>query len=123
MKIFYQGFSTKSYEASGGDFVTLNLDAIDDDLLNQIFTVKGERVNMPDWGTRIPLLTFELNDVYSQQVIREDLTSVFNADPRVELVALDIITATDDHGLIAACKINYIEFQVTKDLNIEITSQ
>lgn len=123
MKIFYQGFSTKNYAASGSQFITYNLAVVNEDLLNHIFTVRGERVNMPDWGTRIPLLQFELNDPYTQQVITEDLTAVFAADPRVELVALDIITAKDNYGLIASCKINYVEFQVVQDLNIEITSQ
>jgi phage baseplate assembly protein W len=123
MKIFYQGFSTRTYADSGTEFIRLNIDVINEDLLNHIFTIKGERVHMPDWGTRIPLLQFELNDPYTQQVITEDLTAVFSADPRVELVALDIITAKDSYALIASCKVNYLEFQVTQDLNIEITSQ
>ena len=123
MKIVYQGFSTRNYAATGGDFVIFNVNAVNEDLLNNIFTIKGERINMPDWGTRIPLLQFELNDPYTQQVITDDLTAVFAADPRVELLALDIITAKDSYALIASCKINYIEFNVVQDLNIEITSQ
>lgn len=123
MKIFYQGFNTGSYEATGGDFAQLNIDVINQDLLNHIFTTPGERVNMPDWGTRIPLLVFELNDDYASQVIREDLNKVFNADPRVSLEALDIITAKNNYGLIASCRVYYKDFMVSQDLNIEITSQ
>ena len=120
---FYKGFSTRRYRDSGGAFDLYNIEVVNEDLLNEIFTIKGERAMMPDFGTRIPLLQFELNDPATQKIIIDDLTQVFNNDPRVELVALDILPALDTYAIIAVAKLNYIEFHVTKDLRIVVTSR
>lgn len=120
---FYKGFSTRSYHDQGGSFEVFNVRCIEEDLMNEIFTTRGERVMMPSFGTRIPLLVFELNDPESQNVMREDLTTVFNNDPRVKLLALDVLPAIDKNALVAIAKLNYIEFNVTKDLRIEVNSR
>lgn len=119
---FYRGFSTRRYEESGGSFALYNVDLIEEDLFNELFTVKGERVEMPDFGTRIPLLTFEPNDTQAADVLQEDVTTVISNDPRVELVACDIISDVDVHRLICVAKVRYKEFNVVKDLRIEIGS-
>lgn len=119
---FYKGFSTRGYEESGGNFSVYNLECVSEDLLNEIFTIKGERLYMLDYGTRIPLLTFELNDTYTHDIIREDLTQVFNNDPRVELLELNIYPDYDRYLLAAIAKVRYLEFNVTQDLRIEIRS-
>jgi phage baseplate assembly protein W len=123
IKRFYKGFNTRDYENSGGNFEIYNVKCVEADLLNEIFTVKGDRLMMPDFGTRIPLMVFEINDVYSQDIIREDLIQVFKNDPRVSLVELDIIALEETNVLVAIAKINYIEFNVTSDLRITINSQ
>lgn len=120
---FYKGFSTRWYEDAGASFANFNLDCVTEDLLNEIFTIKGERIMMPEFGTRIPLLTFEINDIYVQDVIREDIESVINGDPRVELISLAILPDYDRYALVAIATIRYIEFNVTKDLRIEVTSK
>lgn len=78
---------------------------------------------MPDYGTRIPLLVFELNDTYTHDVVREDLTTVFKHDPRVKIVALNVLPDYDRNVLAAIATINYLEFQVTQDLRIEVKSR
>ena len=120
---FYKGFSTRNYHDSGGDFELYNVALVEEDLLNHIFTVKGERVMMPEFGTRIPMMVFEPNDAQSQAIIEEDLKNVFNYDPRVSLKKLTIIPNEDKNTIIAIATLNYIEFDVTKDLHIEIRSQ
>ena len=123
LKKFYVGFSTRNYEDQGGKFDVYNVDCIRQDLLNAIFTTRGQRVEMPEYGTRIPLMTFEPNDQQSIDVIRQDLLTVFSQEPRVQLIALDVIPAKNLNALVAVAKVSYLEFNVTQDLYIEINSQ
>jgi len=117
---FYKGFTTRNYE-DGGAFSIYNIDCVEEDLLNEIFTARGDRLRMVDsFGTRIPITTFEISDPTTHQVIRSDLEQVFNRDPRVSLVDLQVIPADDRHALLAIAKLNYIELNVTKNLQIEI---
>lgn len=120
---FYKGFSTRNYHDKGGPFEVYNVACVEEDLLNEIFTVKGERLHMPEFGTRIPLMVFELNDPEAANIIREDLTEVFKHEPRVTLLNLDILPATDANALVAIAKLNYLEFAVTRDLRIVVHSR
>lgn len=123
-KQYYKGFSTKKYEEQGGGFDIYNVECVEEDLLNEIFTNRGEMIRHVDtFGTRILIMPFEINDVHSHDVIREDLTAVFNKDPRVRLIDLNILTAVDRNALVALCKLAYVEFNVTRDLSIEVTSR
>lgn len=120
---FYRGFSTKAYEASGRTFVLYNVELIEEDLFNELFTIKGERLEMPDFGTRIPLLMFEPNDTQTADVLKEDVTQTIKNDPRVELIDCDIISQPDSHRLICVAKVRYKEFNVVKDLRVEVGSR
>jgi len=121
---FYKGFSTKRYaDGSSKSFDLYNVDLIEEDLFNEIFTVQGERLEMPEFGTRIPTLTFEVNDDETAEVVREDLERVFAGDPRVRLINLDLLQQADAHALIAIAKLEYLEFNVVKDLRIEFGSR
>ena len=123
MTTYYKGFCTRNYEESGGEFSTYNVKCVEDDLLNEIFTIQGERVMMPGFGTRIPLLVFELADTVTMNVIREDITKVVNHDPRVDMVDLLLIPAPDKNAIVAVAKIFYKEFNVTQDLMITVSSR
>lgn len=122
-KVYYKGFSTRNYEEKGGSFGIYDVKCIQEDLMNELFTTRGERLNMPTYGTRIPLLVFEPNDAETQDVLREDITTVIEHDPRVELLALDIIVAADKNVLIGSAKVRYKEFNVVEDLYIEVGSR
>ena len=122
-KSYYRGFSTRSYEESGGMFGIYDVKCIQEDLMNELLTIRGERYNMPTFGTRIPLLVFEPNDAETEEIIREDVKTVIEHDPRVELLALDIIVGKDKHVLIASAKVRYKEFNVVEDLRIEVGSR
>jgi len=122
-KVYYKGLSTRNYEAKGGGFGIHDVKCIQEDLMNELFTIRGERMMMPTYGTRIPLLVFEPNDTETQDVLREDVTTVINHDPRVELLALDIIVAADKNALVCSAKVKYKEFNVVEDLYIEVNSR
>lgn len=119
---FYNGFSTKHYETTGV-FDVHEVKLIEEDLLNELFTIKGERLHMPEFGTRIPLLIFEPGDDETSSILEEDIRSVIGRDPRVELLALSIISPNDINTLVAIAKVHYLEFNVVQDLNIEVGSR
>lgn len=91
------------------------------DLLNHIFTRKGERVMMPNFGTRIPDLAFEPLDNFTLSILDEDLRAVFAFDPRVELMSLNIIPIEDSNTVIASAKLLYVELNMQGNLDINIT--
>ena len=120
--IFYRGFSTANWKASKSLTLT-NVDLVKQDLINQIFTIKGERVMLPNFGTRIPLLAFEPNDEQTRAIIEQDLTAVFNYDPRVTLLSLNILTLPDNNAILALADLFYVQFNVTDVLQIDIPTQ
>lgn len=121
-KVIYKGFSTANW-LKNKTFALNNIELVKQDLLNHIYTVKGERVMMPNFGTRIPILTFEPNDEETRKVIEDDLTEVFNYDPRVKLISLNVLTLPDNNAILALADLLYVEFNVTDVLRIEVTSQ
>ena len=123
LKKFYVGFASRNYEEQGGNFDVYNVACVEQDLINAIFTERGQRVMMPNYGTRIPLLTFEPGDIQIIDIITMDLTEVFANEPRVKLLNLDVIPALEKNALVAVAKLNYLEFNVTKDLMIEVHSK
>jgi hypothetical protein len=118
----YRGFSTNGWLQTQLTRST-NIELVKRDLLNHIWTTKGERVMMPDFGTRIPLLAFEPNDATTLAIVDEDLREVFNYDPRVRLLALEVLSFPDNNAIIAMADLLYIQFEVRDTLKIEVPTQ
>ncbi len=117
-RALYRGFSTASGDPTKG-FSLTNVDLVNQDLMNHIYTVPGERPMLPDFGTRISLLAFEPLDQDTIKAIDEDLRKVFNYDPRVKLLDLAIQALPDNHAIVAYCDIQYLELAVTQTLKLE----
>jgi phage baseplate assembly protein W len=120
-KAIYRGFSTSNWIKSKS-FGVSNIETVKQDLLNHIYTIKGERVMMPSFGTRIPLLTFEPNDPLTLAIVEEDLKTVFDFDPRVKLIEMKIVSLPDNNAILALADLLYIEFEVRDVLRIEVKS-
>ena len=119
--IYYKGFSSAQWLSAGQkSFATANIVTVKNDLYNHIFTEKGERVMMPNFGTRIPSLVFEQNDEATLEIVREDLTEVFNYDPRVRLLNLEVVPLMDNNAIVAFADLLYVEFDIQDVLKIEI---
>ncbi|WP_407308210.1 GPW/gp25 family protein [Acinetobacter sp.] len=115
----YFGFSTfagkKGFQLTGKDLINR-------DLLNHIYTLKGERVMMPGFGTRIPLMAFEPMDDYTLQAIEEDLRAVVDYDVRVELLNIAVLPLPDNNAIIALLDLKYIELGIIDTLRLEFPS-
>lgn len=115
----YRGFSSYEYERNK-TFKINDLNLVKLDLLNHIYTRRGERVMMPTFGTRIPDLPFEPLDDITLEILRNDLLEVFNFDPRVEVLDLIITPDFDGNSVTAAARLLYIELNLIDDLNLNI---
>lgn len=121
-RAIYRGFSTFDWKTRR-TFELNNIELVKRDILTHIFTEKGQRVMMPNFGTRIPALAFEPNDEYSRKIVEDDLREVFTYDPRVELINLSVITIPDNNAMVALADLLYIEFNVRDVLRIEVPTQ
>lgn len=115
----YKGFSTKQYQHDK-NFVMTDIELVKEDLLNHIFTRKGERVRMANFGTIIPDLVFEpLTDVIVG-LVESELRRVFEYDPRVELVDMVVIPLVAEGAIIALVDLNYVELREADRLSLRI---
>ena len=115
----YRGYSTHQYQQYKTFSVT-DVDLVNLDLLNHIFTRRGERVMMPTFGTRIPGLAFEPLDDFTMAILVEDLNQVFTFDPRVQLLNLQVTPDYDANSVTASATLLYIELDMTSTLDINI---
>lgn len=115
----YKGYSSFEFEATGS-FKIIDIELVKLDLLNHIFTRRGERVHMPRFGTTIPDLVFEPLDEETLDVLEGELTFVFEYDPRVELLNLDLIPDMDNNSVTAAVRLLYVELDTEDLMNLNI---
>ncbi len=116
----YKGFSTfTNLEKRGKTFITTGAETIKRDLLNHIYTIPGERVMRPTFGTRIPLLAFQPLDQQTIDIIKEDLTKVFNADNRVRLIDMAILPLPDNNAITALVDIEYLGLGTSETMKME----
>jgi phage baseplate assembly protein W len=114
----YRGFSTANYLESK-TFLTTNQELVKRDLLNHIYTIPGERVHLPKFGTRIPLVAFEPLDQKTLAIIKEDLTKVFEYDPRVRLIDMAINALPDNSAIAVLVDLVYVELNISETLHLE----
>lgn len=115
----YRGYSSFEYERSG-TFQLRDVELVKMDLLNHIFTRRGERVRLPQFGTVIPDLAFEPIDPDTIETLEQELRGVFEYDPRVELIQLSVRPNPDGHTVNASALLRYIELDVTDLMNLNI---
>lgn len=115
----YRGYSSYEYEKNK-TFKINDVELVKLDLLNHIYTRKGERVMMPTFGTRIPDLPFEPLDDITLEILRNDLLDVFNFDPRVETLDLIITPDFDGNQVTASARLLYVELNLIDNLNLNI---
>ena len=118
----YKGFSTANW-LENRSLVISDIETIKHDLQNHIFTRLGERVMQPGFGTRIPEMAFEPNDEATIKIIRDDVLTVINYDPRVELVSLEVLPIPDNNTIIVLVTVLYIEFDVQGELRIDVKNR
>ncbi len=115
----YRGYSSFEFEQTGS-FKINDVELIKLDLLNHIFTRRGERVMMPRFGTSIPDLVFEPLDEETLDTLESELRIVIDYDPRVELLDLSIVEQADGNTVTAGIRIRCIELDTVELMNLNI---
>lgn len=116
----YRGFSTANYlNGNSKTFLLTNQELVKQDLLNHIYTIPGERVHLPNFGTRIPLLAFEPLDQKTLAIVKEDLKKVIEYDPRVRLMDMAVSALPDNNAIVAFVDLLYVELNITETLKLE----
>ena len=85
---YFVGFNTVNQP--NPPYSLTNIDIVKRDINNQFATPMGERLMLPDFGTNIYSYLFDPFDDYTKNAIIEDAVRVVQADPRVELVSIDV---------------------------------
>ena len=118
-KGLYKGYSSFEFQRTK-NFKVTDVELVKLDLLNHIFTTRGSRVMMTRYGTSIPLMLFEPLDDDVIVTIEEELRLVFEADPRVDLLTLNIQPNIDEQTITASAKLSYIELNITDDFELNL---
>lgn len=117
----YRGFSTlKSLQTRGKTLSVVDAEAIKADLLNHIYTIRGERIHQPDFGTRIPLMAFEPLDELTLDIIEEDLRAVVDFDPRVELLEIDVSALPDNSAVLVLLDLLFLNTGQAETVRLEV---
>ena len=116
----YRGFSSHEYEAKK-TFRVNDVELVQLDILSHIYTRKGDRVMMPNFGTRIPDMAFEPLDSITLDIVEEELRAVVAFDPRVELLDLTIVPQEDSNSITASLRLLYVELNLVGNMDINIT--
>lgn len=82
-----------------------NVDVAKQDLLNHLYTRKGERVMDPEFGSRIPYLVFDPLDDRTKRAIEADIDDIIALDPRWKLESKNIVDG--DHSVTIALRLLY----------------
>lgn len=118
-KAFYKGITLRGFDKNK-TLRRTEIDLVKQDLLNHIFTRRGERVMMPTFGTRIPDLLMEPLDTTSLFEVRNDLLTVFDYDPRVNLRELRVDPLFEERAIVAIAELDYVELRFTDSLEIRL---
>jgi len=116
----YKGYSSFEYQRKK-TFSLTDIELVKMDILNHIFTRRGERVMMPNFGSIIPDIVFEPLDEETIYLIREDIELIVNYDPRVSLVNIYASPDYDNGSVELRVTLDFLEFDLVDqmDLNIE----
>lgn len=115
----YIGYSSYEFQKNKS-FTLTNIQLVELDLLNQIYTRRGSRVMMPTFGTLIPELVFEPLDDETISTIESELITVFQFDPRVNMISLSVTPDYDNNTVTAIAVLFYVELNLTQPFQLNI---
>ena len=103
-------------DKSWGNFKLYDLDLAKRDLLNELYTRKGERLMSPTFGYVIWDVLFDPLSSDTIDIIKEDTLRIVTKDPRLELRQLDIRENIDLSSITVAILLNYVPTATLTDL-------
>ena len=75
---------------------------------------------MPDFGTNIQDMVFDPNDEITQRLITNEVQSVIDQDPRVELVRMIVNAEPDNHIIAVEVVLRFIELEIIDVISLDL---
>ena len=113
----YKGFSTRGKIRP--PYTVTNGEAVKVDLLNELYTRRGERVMRPNFGTTIYDLIMNPLDTYVEQEVRDEVVRICTKDPRINIQ--EIFTQVIDHTIRVQVQLTLKPFLDEETLLVEYT--
>tara|TARA_B100000029_G_scaffold514447_1_gene617280 strand:- start:10988 stop:11461 length:474 start_codon:yes stop_codon:yes gene_type:complete len=110
----YKGFSSNNPNAVNN--MLYDADLIKQDIYNHFMTAKGERVMLPNFGSIIWDYLYEPLDSETKSIVEEDAKRIVAADPRVELLNVEVIGF--EQGIIVNIRLNILPQNMVEDMAI-----
>jgi|TARA_B110000977_G_scaffold57635_1_gene78285 phage baseplate assembly protein W len=117
MANIYKGFSTRGKIRP--PYTVTNGEAVKVDLLNELYTRRGERVMRPNFGTTIYDLIMNPLDTYVEQEVRDEVVRICTKDPRINIQ--EIFTQVIDHTIRVQVQLTLKPFLDEETLLVEYT--
>ena len=115
----YRGLSTFEFQRNKSLSIR-DIELVKLDLLNHIFTQRGTRVMMPNFGSIIPELAFEPLDEDLVDELYANLLDIFDYDPRVRTMSLSVTPDFDTNSVFAEARLYYVELDTVDDFELNI---
>jgi phage baseplate assembly protein W len=100
----FKGYST--VDKTWGNFKLYDVDLAKRDLLNELYTRKGERLMSPQFGSIVWDLLFDPLTDEIIDAIRADCLRIVTKDPRLDLLDLDVVD--NEHTIIVSIILRYV---------------
>jgi phage baseplate assembly protein W len=110
----YKGFSTVNTNSINGSLYDLAL--IKQDLINQFYIRKGEKLENPEFGTIIWDMLFEPLTEQIKSLIVNDVTVIVNSDPRIK--SIQTIVTQLEQGLQIELTLMYIPYNIQETMQL-----
>ena len=114
----FKGFSSK---ADRSNYKLYDFELIKQDLINRLSVRKGERVENPEFGTNIWLYLFDPLDDELKSAVIEDVETIINYDPRVQLDKVEVNQY--EHGLSVRVSVIYTGYGIGETMDMLFDEQ
>jgi phage baseplate assembly protein W len=108
------GFSTVNNSAP---YTLTGSELVKRDLMNELYTRRGERVMNPKFGSIIWDLLMEPSTPKLQKEVEQDIEKIFKRDPRAEMKSLNVVVL--DHVIRAEVEFKFVPLNTTDTLYVE----
>ena len=110
----FKGFSTVNKEHT--DWRLYDEDLAKQDLLNEIYTRKGERLMSPSFGYVVWDLLFDPLTEEVKATIEQDTIRIVSKDPRFQLLQLIVTDSPDESSIDVSMRLYYVPTATETDL-------
>lgn len=119
MAAVFKGFSTA--DRVRPPYTLEGFDLVKQDLINQFYTRKGERLMRPEYGSIVWDLLMSPQEVGTERAIRDDVARIVAGDPRVDLLGTTIFIL--DHTIRVEVNLKYVLLNDSDVLYLEYTRE